>query len=228
MAKHGSPRPDVMPIDREAWLRQLHLSNFVNTYYQFRDVTMWIGTEPSILIIGPGQGLDAHVLKWRKCRVTTFDIDHTFEPDVVGSCHDMPMFGDAQFDVVIASHVLEHLPVAYLDLALTEIARVGRNALVYLPVAGRHMMLRIVPGFKGIEWTSLFDLQRFWERPDGAHAKYCGGQHYWEIGYRGFRLRDVRRRFERHFEILRQYRNRDWIGSHNFVMRSKRHTAAVE
>ena len=30
--------PSVMPVDRDAWMQQLHLSNFVNAYYQFRDL----------------------------------------------------------------------------------------------------------------------------------------------------------------------------------------------
>ena len=223
-----SPRPDVMPIDRESWRKELHLSNFVNSYYQYRDVTKWVGVNPSVLIIGPGQGLDTEVLKWRGCRVTTFDIDEVFRPDVIGSCHEMPMFGNAQFDVVIASHVLEHLPLPYLDLALAEVARVGRYAIFYLPVAGRHTLMRFVPGFKGIDWSLLFDSCKFWERPDGVSAKYCGGQHYWEIGYRGFRLNDLRKRFSPMFALLDSYRNKDWLPSHNFVLRSKLNQAQVQ
>ena len=80
---HDAARPDVMPIDREAWAKELHLSNFVNSYYQYRDVVKWVGREPSVLIIGPGQGLDTAVFRWRGCRVTTFDIDQTFRPDVM-------------------------------------------------------------------------------------------------------------------------------------------------
>lgn len=217
-----SAKPTVMPIDREAWRRQLHLSNFVNTYCQFRDVTDLVGERASLLIIGPGQGLDAAVLDWRGYRVTTFDIDTTFEPDVVGSCHDMPMFSDGQFDVVIASHVLEHLPLPYLDTALAEIARVGRHALFYLPVAGRHLSLRLNPGVLGIDWCVIVDLFRFWERPDGITPRYCGGQHFWEVGYRGFTVEDLRRRFSRDFDVIRTYRNRDWLPSRNFVLRSSR------
>jgi len=221
MAFNDSPRPTVMPIDRESWLKELNLSNFINTYYQFRDVTKWVGERPSVLIIGPGQGLDAEALKWRGCRVLTFDIDETFNPDVKGSCHDMPMFGDAQFDVVIASHVLEHLPLPYLDQALSEIARVGRHAIFYLPVAGRHSILRFSPGFKGIDWSVILDVFKYWERPDGITAKYCSGQHYWEVGHRGFRVSDLRTRFSRSFEVLDSYRNRDWLPSYNFVLRSR-------
>jgi 2-polyprenyl-3-methyl-5-hydroxy-6-metoxy-1,4-benzoquinol methylase len=109
MRSEELPRPAVMPVDREAWRKELHLCNFVNSYYQFRDVAKWVGSTPTVLIIGPGQGLDTEILKWRGCAVTTFDIDETFRPDVIGSCHEMPMFRDGQFDVVIASHVLEHL-----------------------------------------------------------------------------------------------------------------------
>ena len=217
----GVPRPSVMPIDREAWRRELNLSNFVNSYYQYRDLMKWVGAEASILIIGPGQGLDAAVFKWRGFRVVTFDIDSTFGPDVIGSCHEMPMFADAEFDVVIASHVLEHLPVPYLEQALEEIARVGRYALFYLPVAGRHAVLRFVPGVKNIDLTAIVDFFRFWERPDGRSPKYCAGQHYWEVGLRGFRVQQLRKRLSRSFVVLDDYRNRDWLPSYNFVVRSK-------
>lgn len=221
MTAQDPPRPTVMPVDREAWRKELHLSNFVNSYYQYRDVTKWVGPDPSVLVIGPGQGLDTEILKWRGCQVTTFDIDETFRPDIIGSCHEMPMFGNARFDVVIASHVLEHLPLPYLDRALAEIARVGRHAIFYLPVAGRHAMLRFAPGFKGIDWAAIIDVCKFWERPDGVSAAYCSGQHYWELGYRGFTVSDLRTRFEQSFQVLDSYRNRDWLSSHNFVLRSR-------
>lgn len=217
----NSPSPNVMPIDRESWAKELHLSNFINSYYQYRDVVKWVGSQPSILIIGPGQGLDTEIFKWRGCEVTTFDIDETFRPDIIGSCHDMPMFRTSEFEVVIASHVLEHLPVPYLDLALAEIARVGRYAIFYLPVAGRHSLMRFIPGFKGIDLSCVMDFCRFWERPDGVTPKYCGGQHYWEIGYRGFRLSDLRKMFSTEFELIHDYRNKDWMSSHNFILRSK-------
>jgi hypothetical protein len=217
-----------MPIDREAWAKELHLSNFVNSYYQYRDVTKWVGSEPAVLIIGPGQGLDTEIFKWRGCGVTTFDIDQTFRPDVIGSCHDMPMFSDQQFDVVIASHVLEHLPLIYLDAAIAEIARVGRFALVYLPVAGRYSLLRLAPGVLGIDWSLVLDFRRFWHRPDGVRARLCGGQHYWEVGYRGFDAGSLKRRFGQQFDVLHAYRNKDWLPSYNFVLRSKHsHTRAA-
>src|SRR5262245_30743609 len=104
MKKQDIPAPTVMPIDREQWATQLNLSNFVNTYYQYRDLQRCDACS-KILIIGPGQGLDTVVLKWRGYKVTTIDIDGNFAPDYLGSVHNMHKFADGQFDVVIASHV---------------------------------------------------------------------------------------------------------------------------
>jgi len=210
-----------MPVDREAWAQQLNLSNFVNSYYQFRDLRSLPGCR-TVLIVGPGQGLDTQVLRWRGYEVTTFDIDDTFKPDQIGSVHDLSMFADGRFDAVIASHVLEHLPEPYLDRALAEIARVGSYALIYLPVAGRHVQARLSPGFRGIDLSVILDLFNYFHRPSGIVARYCQRQHFWEVGMRGFRVRDVTARMSRHFDVLQVYRNRDWNPSRNFVLRSRR------
>ena len=226
MSSNNTPQPSVMPLDREAWKRQLHLSQFINTYYQCRDLNDCIGTTGNLLIIGPGAGLDALVMRWKGYKVTTFDIDETFSPDVLGSCHEMPMFKTGQFDAVIASHVLEHLPLHLLDRALSEISRVGRFAIIYLPVAGRHAQISIKPNIRGKDIGLVMDLFSYWERPSGDCLKYGGGQHYWEIGYRGFRVKDLERRFADHFRIIRHYRNKDWLPSYNFVLHS--HATAEE
>lgn len=214
------PQPSVMPVDRVEWAKQLDLSNFVNTYYQYRDLQT-LSLVKTVLVIGPGQGLDTHVLKWRGYDVQTFDIDATFAPDHLGSVHSMDMFSDRQFDAVIASHVLEHLAVPYLDRSLNEIARVGRYALIYLPIAGRHAQMRFIPGFKGIDLSFIADVYNYFHRPDGVTARYCEGMHFWEIGMRGFRLRDIIARLARSFEVISVYRNRDWPSSHNFVLKSR-------
>jgi hypothetical protein len=219
------PQPAVMPVDRERWRQQLDLSNFVNAYYQYRDLQRFDRCH-RVLIVGPGQGLQTAVLEWRGYEVTTLDIDETFEPDIVGSVHEMNMFADAQFDAAIASHVLEHLPVPYLDGALAELARVARQALVYLPVAGRHVQARFQPGFKGIDVSLVVDVFNYLHRPSGIDPKYCQRQHYWEVGMRGFRVRDLKARMSRFFEVAEVYRNRDWNPSLNFVLRSRRSGSA--
>jgi hypothetical protein len=215
-----SPQPSVMPGNRVAWRREIHLSNFVNTAYQYQDLQS-LGDVQKVLIIGPGQGVDTQFLKWAGYVVTTFDIDDTFEPDHIGSVHAMDVFGDRQFDVVIASHVLEHLPVSFLDAAIAELARVARCALVYVPVAGRPVQLRFNPSVRFLGFSLIVDVFNWMRGPDGVTPRYAGGQHYWELGMRGFRKADVRRRLETSFEVLREYRNIDWLPSYNFVLRSR-------
>ena len=211
--------PAVMPVDREVWATQLNLSNFINAYYQYRDLQLCEGNK--LLIVGPGQGLDAEIFKWKGYQVTTFDIDDVFKPDHLGSVHDMRGFLDNQFDIVIASHVLEHLAEPYLNMAIAELARVARYALVYLPVAGRHGQLRFSLGAKDIKLALTWDIFNFFEKPDGNTPRYCAGQHYWELGMRGYRTRDVKARLNKHFEILSAYRNQDWLPSFNFVLKAK-------
>ena len=133
----------------------------------------------------------------------------------------MHMFVNGQFDAVIASHVIEHQAEPYLESSLAEIARVGRYALIYLPVAGRHFQLRFMPGVLSIDRSILFDVFNWFHEPDGVTARYCQKQHFWEIGRRGWRVRDVLRRFKPHFDVLSVYRNVDWAPSQNFVLRSK-------
>jgi predicted SAM-dependent methyltransferase len=214
-----TPQPSTMPVDRQAWQRQLHLSNFVNTYYQFRDVDQLPACK-RVLIIGPGQGLTPDVLKWRGYEVTTLDIDETFNPDFVGSVHELNMFSDGEFDAVIASHVLEHLAVPYLDLSLSELARVARFALIYLPVSGRHLQVRL-QGPRSIDLSLIIDAFNPFAKPDGNRPDYMEGQHFWEVGLRGFRRRQLKQRMAKFFHVMSMYRNKDWNSSQNFVLRSK-------
>ncbi|MBM3210858.1 MAG: class I SAM-dependent methyltransferase [Deltaproteobacteria bacterium] len=215
------PLPDVMKFDRQEWAKQLHLSNFVNTYYQYRDLLLCKNIK-RVLIIGPGQGLSTVLLRWRDYDVITLDIDETFKPDHIGSVHDMSMFEDGQFDAVVCSHVLEHLAEPYLNTSLKEIARIGRYALIYLPIAGRHFQARIKGDAKGIDIPLTIDIFNYFHKPDGITSRYAQGQHFWEVGRRGFRVRDLIDRFSQWFEVIHNYRNRDWYYSWNFIVKSKK------
>lgn len=221
------PEPVIMPIEFESWMRNVSIADFANCYCQYNDLKLCIGAR-SVLIVGPGRGLATVVLKWAGYDVKTIDIDPAFRPDHVGSVHEMNMFVDGQFDAVIASHVLEHLAEPYLSPSLREIARVGRYALIYLPVFGRHIHIRLMPGIINKDWSFIADVYNYfrYRRTDGLQARFQEDQHYWEVGLGGFRLKQICRRMSSDFDILRVYRNRDWLYSQNFVLRSKRNTPA--
>lgn len=215
------PVPSVMPIDRDAWVDEISLSNFINSYYQYRDIRQ-CGNINTILLIGVGQGLDAKVLKWRNYEVKTMDIDELLNPDIVGSVHDLSSFDDSCFDAVIVSHVLEHLAEPYLDTCLSELSRVGKYVLIYLPIAGRHFQLRMKMDFKGIDLSLYFDLLNYLKRPDGITPSFSMGQHYWEVGMRGFKEKDIVRKISKYFHLISIYRNQDWNSSLNFILKSRK------
>ena len=131
------------------------------------------------------------------------------------------MFGKGDFDAVIASHVLEHLAEPYLESSLKELSRVARYALIYLPVHGRHFHLRFVPGIKNFDWSVIFDLANPFSKTDGLTPRYMANQHFWEIGIKGYRTSDIKKRVSKFFDVVSIYRNRDWIPSQNFVLKSR-------
>ncbi len=219
-AANTSAVPQPMPVDMHEWSSQLYISNFANTFAQYRDVTT-LGAVKRILVIGPGQGLDTAVFRWRGYDVVTLDIDDRLKPDVIGSAHDLSQFPDKSFDVVIASHVVEHIPPSYLETVIDELARVAHHALVYLPVPGRIVRLRLLPGFGGKDWSWSVNFFNLFDRPDPQRPKYCGGQHYWEVGRPGYSRKDLARRFERRFDIRSAYQNPDWLPSYNFVLTAR-------
>ena len=211
------PIPAAMAVDKKAWLSKLHISNFHNTYYQYRDASN-LPDVRSILIIGPGQGLEAAVFRFCGYQVTTYDIDAELKPDIVGSVHRLEAFKNRQFDLIIASHVLEHLSFSYFGAAISEIARVGKHALIYLPYAGRHMDFR----YRGVrEFALRINIPPFWRATSLEKPLYASGQHFWEVGLKGFGRKHIERRIGEHFDIIETYQNPDWLVSINFVLRSK-------
>ncbi len=214
------PAPRPMPVDKEKWLSELHLSNFHNAYYEYRDTRRCIGDKGRILVVGPGQGLGLTVLRSRGYDVTTYDVDADMKPDHLGSVHDMSLFVDRAFDLVIASHVLEHMSFSLLDTALRELSRVARHAIVYLPFAGRHIDLALVRRQSTHEHHLLVNFPPFWRRASQTEPLFAGGQHFWEIGVRGISVRSIKRAMSRYFDLLECYQNPHWLVSMNFVLRS--------
>ena len=83
------------------------------------------------------------------------------------------------------------------------------------------MQFRLLPGFKGIDISIIFNLFNYFKKPDGFVPRYMAGQHYWEVGMRGWRVRNVAERLSHYFHVQASYRNKDWLPSHNFVLKSK-------
>lgn len=218
---HATPLlpPQPMPESAASYAERFSLTNFINAYYQVRDCLAY--APATVLLVGVGVGLERSLLRDRfGLEVTTLDIDAGFQPDYLGSVHEMPMFTPKQFDVAIAAHVLEHLDFRYFTPALAELARVAHHALLYLPYGGRHPELRL----RGLS-THLDCWLRCsfapGKRIDGTQPVLCGGEHYWECGYRGFEVSRLRHIIEQYFIVDECYQNPEWRYSLNFRLTAR-------
>lgn len=195
----------------QSYRERLGLTNFVNASYQIQDCLRF--NPKRVLIIGGGVGLESAILRHFGIDVTLVDIDPMLNPDVVSSVDDLSMFDDKTFDVVIASHVLEHLPFEYFRQACKEISRVGRYTLIYLPFACLvpEIKFAVEPLFRK---TFRVRISLFWKK-----YKF-NGSHYWEIGVRGYSLSRIRKQLAEFFFIIEAYHNWDWRYSYNFVLKA--------
>ncbi|MGD2118984.1 MAG: class I SAM-dependent methyltransferase [Chromatiales bacterium] len=143
-------------------------------------------TNPSSLLeIGKGSGFFSSYIKNNGLDITTLDIAADLKPDIVASVLSMPLPASV-FDTVVCCQVLEHLPFDDFLPALKEIRRVARNYVVislpqkepgwyyafHIPVYGRVEFMLEIPS--PIKNEHVFN-----------------GEHYWEIGKRGYPLRRI-------------------------------------
>lgn len=158
----------------------------------------------NVLEIGVGVGFLRHCFRFfPQISHTTLDISEELAPNYVGSVTDMP-FSDGQFDVVLCCEVLEHLPFSEFLPSLKEIRRVVRHKVILsLPDATRHFGIAVCLARLGwfmLEWNPL-------RRKNAYREVNPGGEHYWEIGYKGTLAKDIIRNIkEAGFKIERQYR----------------------
>jgi len=143
----------------------------------------------SVLVIGKGNGLVAEYLKLNGVKVTALDIDENLKPDVIASVVKMP-FKDNEFDITLCAQVLEHLPYNDFEKSLLEIERVAKlGAVISLPHFG--------PAIKFCLKIPLLPPIRFMIKLPYPIKHKFKGEHYWEIGKRGFGAGKIKNDFKK-------------------------------
>lgn len=188
---------------------------FASYAYQLREI---IGLQPSsVLEIGIGNGLVSYFLKRAGYNVVSLDIDTSLDPDITGSVAKLPL-RDSSFDIACCFEVLEHLPYGRFSDGLAEICRVCRRAAILsLPDANRCYYI----GFRLPKIGArrfVFELPRL-----KCPSHRFDGEHYWEIGKKGFSLQRIRQAMSSSgFRIRRTYRPFE-VFSHRFFVLDKIH-----
>lgn len=184
--------------DHYADLSYDHKGRFINYWHQINET---LQTGPAnVLEIGVGNGFVSNYLKGSGLPLTSLDFDERLKPDVVGSVLELP-FEDGAFDVVTCFEVLEHLPFEQFPVALKEIHRVAkRMAIISLPDTTRHLKFSFYAPKIGVQ-------KRLVNIPLFPPTHKFDGQHYWEVGAKGFSVATVGNTMEQNgFKLLKTYR----------------------
>lgn len=138
----------------------------------------------SVLEIGSGIGQLKALLRLFDVKCETVDIDPELHPDIVASALDLPA-DDNSYDIGCAFQVLEHFEFEDSLRAFSELVRVSRNhVIISLPDKRR-------------QWPFAFYIPKIGAKeilvrvPHRPRRHEFDGQHYWELGAKGYLEREV-------------------------------------
>lgn len=185
---------------------------FASYAYQIREILSH--APQSVLEVGVGDGVVGNYVREQTSIAHTWvDIAEDLKPDVIADIRKLP-FEDSSFDVVCAFEVLEHLPFEDFEVALGEILRVSKKTvLISLPHFGPPikflLKLPFVPEIKCACKIPFPKRHQF------------NGQHYWEIGKRGYPLARIREILSRYGTITSEFVPFENQYHHFFILQKK-------
>lgn len=189
---------------------------WMSYWYQINEVLRTKARK--VLEAGVGNKTVSNYLEEMGIEVTTVDIDPRLNPDhVCGVTELTKTFEHETFDAVLCAEVLEHLPFKNFRKALRELKEVTKGGVVLsLPYAGPAFCLSLkLPGMATKDLKLKIPLRR-------KHK--FDGEHYWEIGKKGYSLRKILKILEQNFEIVRTYFPPEHMYHMFFILRKKGQT----
>lgn len=193
MRSTPTPPVDTSPYCFDTYLFEARL---VSYYWQLKEV---LTLKPSsILEVGVGvQVLGNFVRNNTAVSYTSIDIAEDLHPDVVGTVLDLP-FADKSFDIACAFEILEHVPFEQFDRALTELCRVARtHVVISVPHFGPMLSLSFkIPFLPQVRIALKIPFPK---------KHLFNGNHYWELGKRGYPASLVRNRLSAYGTLIRDF-----------------------
>jgi ubiquinone/menaquinone biosynthesis C-methylase UbiE len=191
--------------------RYLTLPRIITHWHQANEVARTAPQGGDVLEVGPGSGHTTWVLRNWGYKVTTVDYLATVRPDVVADVTKLPL-ADQCTDCALAAEVLEHLPFDQFIPALRELRRVSRQSVVvtlpapFLGVSALWNWPKFEP--KGIFMGVPYAVKHRWN-----------GEHYWEVGKRGYSVGRITRCIsESGLKLVRSFRPAPSLYCYFFVL----------
>lgn len=144
----------------------------------------------TVLEIGPGPRVVTGALEKMGFSVKTLDIDPSIEPDYLISATDPNINSKVgKVDLVIASEIFEHVHYADFLEASRKLLEITDYFILTLPDTNDQSLSF---GCR-IRLPLLNDISAVFKIRSGYPQHKFDGEHYWEIGKRGYGIQKVRR-----------------------------------
>lgn len=182
-------------------------------YYQIKEILHQ--KRKNILEIGGGDGvLRSYLQNNSDIQYKSLDIAEDLKPDIIGSIEDIPI-KDNEFDTVCAFEVLEHLPFDKFETALKELKRVSKGTVILsLPHFGPMISFSLkIPFIKE---------KRFAFKILYHPTHQFNGEHYWEIGKKGYKIGKIKKIIEKYFTIENDYIPFENRYHHFFILKKQK------
>ncbi|MDA3802700.1 MAG: class I SAM-dependent methyltransferase [Patescibacteria group bacterium] len=158
-----------------------------------------------VLEIGVGNKTVSNYLNNNGIKVDTCDFDKELEPDYVADIRDLPM-EDNSYDAVMACEIIEHIPWDDVEKALKELHRVSKkHVIISIPYAAFTFEIITRFPFTKTLFNKLF-VSCFLRIPRFFIKLQFNGEHYWEMGMKGYPRKKIREEFKKYFEIKKEVR----------------------
>ena len=172
---------------------------FASYYCQVDEI---ISIDPDrILEIGIGNKTVANYLRQYGYRVTTCDLNRRIRPSVVADVRSLP-FTAVSFDMVLAAEILEHIPWRTVRGVIEQLHAITRRHVVvtipYSSIYLEHTLSVRAPVLKKRVLRTVIRIPYFFR------GMAFTGEHYWEMGRRGYSKKVVRSVFKGLFNIEKE------------------------
>lgn len=212
-----------MPTNRENYFSKSYLSvNRWSTYSLLIQCVLELDPK-KILEIGPGNRLVADILKKFGYNIKVLDINASLNPDYKIDIRNNSLIDlKGQFDLIIASQVLEHIKYPeFLDV-MYNISLITSNSIITLPYFNKNSY------FFSFNVNFPYFNKRIINRKGGFKLIYKKLPHFynevheWEIGTIGFPLRKIKNSLKANGWIIKKSFFNEYYPYHYFFILNSR------
>ncbi len=157
----------------------------------------------NILLIGKGDNVVSNVLNGLGKKVTTFDIDSSLNPDIVGDIKKLNKYIKKKYDLIICCQVLEHIEFGYFENIIENFKKYSDNIILSLPYNKIRFSIKMHLPKLGDYSFKIF-IHKFWIN-NWRIEKEGYNEHYWEVGIKSYSKKKIRNILKKYFNITKEF-----------------------